>query len=489
MHYSLDELIHRKEDMFFDRKSAKKDPKELLKHFIAFANASGGTLVIGMEDNGEITGFKHPKAHKPDDFLNCLLSVQKMPISFSHSLLPITNNKGEEDALLIFEIQPSIYQVIAANDGTAYLRSKDQSLTLSYEQRQQLEFDKGQRSFEDQVVADAVFEEDLDFELLQRYKSHLKTELGIREILKARNLLTTKNQLTNACVLLFGNNPTKFFPNARVRFLRYDGKAMQTGANFNAVKEFTFEEAIPKMIPKIRDAVNSQLREFQSLDDHGVFQRVAEYPEFAWFEGIVNALTHRNYHQQGDCIRISMYDDRLEIFSPGKLPNIVTLENMKETRYSRNPRIARVLLEFGWVKELNEGVKRIFNEMEQFLLKAPTYEEPNGTALKLVLENNIIQRTLREIDQVTNLLTENVMNSLSDNERIIVHYMYLNERITVKIAAEVLKRSNPVSRRVLKELQEKNILIWHGLHQKDPTQYFTLNVPSKDTSPNLPSAW
>ena len=93
--------------------------------------------------------------------------------------------------------------------------------------------------------------------------------------------------------------------------------------------------------------------------DRTEFKTVPEYPEFAWFEGLVNAVTHRDYSFRGDYIRVSMFDDRLEIVSPGALPNIVTLDNMRTTRYSRNPRIARTLVEFGWVRELNEGVKRI----------------------------------------------------------------------------------------------------------------------------------
>ena len=65
------------------------------------------------------------------------------------------------------------------------------------------------------------------------------------------------------------------------------------------------------------------------------------------------------YAMAGSFIKVSMYDDRLEIKSPGKLPNIVTVENIKHTRYSRNPRISRVMTEYGWVRELNEGVKRM----------------------------------------------------------------------------------------------------------------------------------
>lgn len=116
------------------------------------------------------------------------------------------------------------------------------------------------------------------------------------------------------------------------------------------------------------------LREFQFLGPDGTFQTVPEYPEFAWFEGLVNAVTHRDYSFRGDYVRISMFDDRLEITSPGKLPSIVTLDNMRTTRYSRNPRIARTLIEFGWVRELNEGVQRIYGEMQRMLLHDPTFD-------------------------------------------------------------------------------------------------------------------
>ena len=91
-----------------------------------------------------------------------------------------------------------------------------------------------------------------------------------------------------------------------------------------------------------------------------------------------------------------MFDDRLEIESPGKLPNIVNIENIQTTRYSRNPRIARVLTEFGWVRELNEGVKRIYSDMSAFYLEPPVYSEPEQS-VKLTLKNNIEMRTMRQI--------------------------------------------------------------------------------------------
>ena len=100
-----------------------------------------------------------------------------------------------------------------------------------------------------------------------------------------------------------------------------------------------------------------------------------------------------------------MFDDRLEISSPGKLPNIVTLENIKETRYSRNPKIARVLTEFGWVRELNEGVKRIYKDMEMYFLDEPEYSMPYNNVL-LILKNNIVMRRLRKKTWVENVFNE-----------------------------------------------------------------------------------
>ena len=285
-----------------------------------------------------------------------------------------------------------------------------------------------------------------------------------------------KGHLTVAGILLFAKYPTKFLPQARLRLLKYDGVKMKTGKSLNLVKEINYESSIPKIIQDVRQAINLQLRDFQYLDDDGVFSIIPEYPEFAWFEGIVNSLTHRNYSIYGDYIRVSLYDDRLEIFSPGKLPNIVTLDNMKNTRYSRNPRIARVLSEFGWVKELNEGVKRIYDEMQQFFLNKPIYSEPNNNSVLLVLENSITSRTLRTEERIQRSFDEDIINSLEEAEITIVRFLMSHEKITTKIATKLINMSDVTSRNKLRKLKEKGILKWHGNSTNDPNQYYTLNT-------------
>ena len=199
-----------------------------------------------------------------------------------------------------------------------------------------------------------------------------------------------------------------------------------------------------------------------------------EYPEFAWFEGVVNAVTHRNYSIRGQHITVTLFDDRLEIKSPGVLPNIVTIQNILNERFSRNPKIARILSEFGWVKEMNEGVKRIYSEMESFFLNEPKYSEPNNSSVLLMLENNILNRQLRISDKLRQKLTPELFSSLNSLEKQVVTLAYRDTKITTSEVMELIQKSRPYTLKILKRLTEDlDILEWHG-SGRDTTQYYTL---------------
>ena len=147
---------------------------------------------------------------------------------------------------------------------------------------------------------------------------------------------------------------------------------------------------------------------------------------------------------------------------------------MLNTRYSRNPRIARVLSEFGWVKELNEGVKRIYDEMQSFYLKSPTYTEPNDNSVLLVLENSVTSRQLRNVDKLVSMIDSSTLNSLNEYELKIIQYLLVNDSITVKKAKKILGRGDTVCRNQLKNLEQKALIEWHGANKSDPNQYYSL---------------
>lgn len=473
---SLDEikqLTESPENQYFDRKSARLKIRDIARHVIAFANASGGRLAIGIEDDGTITGFQQQGAQNIDEIERCHIFECEPAPSVIASRLSVTNSHGETDTVLLLDVAASPDVVIhRKGDNTVFLRVGDKSRELNHEQTLRLEYDKNQRTFEDEIVQWSSFD-DVDHEVLNEYKSKLGTSADDERVLRSRRFLVG-GHLTNAGVLLFAKDPTQFLPQARLRVLRFQGENMETGAHINIVKDQSFDLPIPKIIRGASTLISSLLREFQYLGDDGQFATIPEYPQFAWFEGVVNAVIHRDYAFAGDYIRVSMYDDRLEIISPGRLPNIVTLDNMRTTRYARNPRIARALVEFGWARELNEGVQRIYNEMQEMFLKEPIYSEPGGSKVQLVLENSITSRMLRTEDSMEQRISKQVLESLSGYEISAVRLACLQKKVTVKELASYTHRAPKTIRPVLRSLVDKGIFDWHGSSMRDPSQYYTL---------------
>ena len=170
-----------------------------------------------------------------------------------------------------------------------------------------------------------------------------------------------------------------------------------------------------------------------------------------------------------------MFDDRLEIVSPGALPNIVTIDNMRTTRYSRNPRIARTLSEFGWVRELNEGVQRIYTEMQNSLLNDPAYSEPGKVKVQLTLENNIVARTIRRSEALEDRASPEVISSLSEYELAAVRLAFANGKVTARELAAHIERDRRTASRVLSKLtKDDELLEWHGSSPNDPKQFYTM---------------
>lgn len=424
---TLDYILHEKENKYFDCKSAQIKPSDLAPLISGFANADGGTIVVGISDKTRtLEGIDFVGYDKINDFINAPKDFcQPMP-RYQEEFLDIVNADGEPDRILLLHIQESEGQIIRNIQGRTWLRIADRTKELHGDDLKNLEYAKSTRCFEDEPNWDAVIK-DLDADLLTQYKEIIGAEQQTdQQVLHARGFIKRvqgKGYLSNAAVLLFARNISQFYPNCRIRFLRYDGTYAGVGTKINIIRDKSVELPLLRIIEETKSFIATQLREFTMLNvSSGKFQIVPEYPEFAWLEGIVNAVTHREYAMSGGYIKVSMYDDRLEIESPGKLPNIVTLENIKETRYSRNPRISRVLTEFGWVRELNEGVNRIYKEMADYFLDAPDYTEPKES-VRLVLRNNIVMRRKRQELHTIDHVGPAVWDKLDRIQQMLLTYM------------------------------------------------------------------
>ena len=163
----------------------------------------------------------------------------------------------------------------------------------------------------------------------------------------------------------------------------------------NVVKDVIFEGRILDQVQKAVDYIKTQMKEKTYLGHDGVFITEEEYSEFVRTEIVVNAATHRDYGIKGTDIQIKMFDDRLEVDSPGTFAGMVKKENIRYTHFSRNPKIAAFLKDYGYVKEYGEGVDRMCRELEAAGLPDPVFNNNTfilkTTVMSSAYENSAVQ--------------------------------------------------------------------------------------------------
>jgi len=467
---SIEYLKDTKESLYFDRKKAKIGFQDLANEIASFANANGGIIVVGITDDGVVEGFNAYGTKKLNECQKVVTNLLKPVPVYETELIDIINNKGEKDNVLLFHIEPTLNFIVRNNKDEVYLRQGDSSIKLTADQIRSLEYDRKERDFETEILMDSSID-DIDLEVMEIYKKRLDTTLSNEQILRARGFLREREgklHFTKAGMLLFGKNPSIYLPSARVRVIKFDGTDFQVGTEMNIVKDRTFDKCLYKTLYQAKEFISSQLREFTHLNQNGIFETVPEYPEFAWYEGLVNAVTHRDYSNSGEHIVVKLFDDRLEILSPGKLGGFVTIDTMKNKRYSRNPQIARVLNELGIVRELNEGVKRIYSEMQRFYLKDPIYSEPDRNSVLLVLDNNIIVRGRRKNESMMKL--DNIKDKWDDlnfAEKQVLQAIYDKGEITSDEVAIIINRGKTTAVKLLNKLIDYELIIWTGTSKKD----------------------
>lgn len=374
-------LLELPEDQWFDRKSVRIVPKDLGPPLTAFANAEGGTIVIGLRD-GQVEGCRqYPE--KMNAFRQAAIDFTVPPIRMAVSEVACVNSGGDDDLLLVIQVDPGdrVHEVVT---GECYLRLGDETRKLSYPQRQELEFDKGQAQY-DGFPCRGVTRDDLDVLFLEDYRQSIGAS-SADAMLRARNLLTRDDEITNAAYLLFGQHPQDVFPGAHVRVIRYLATERGTGARLSieAGTDRRIEGPIPRCITEASAVVDELLPRRRHLAASGRFESTPMVPRDAWLEGLVNALIHRSYSMT-DHIRVEIFPDRVEIENPGRflgLPNPARPSQI--SRHPRNPRIARVCADLQIGEELGEGIKRIFDEMRFAGLAEPRYEQ-TSTSVRLTL--------------------------------------------------------------------------------------------------------
>ena len=371
-------LLVEPEGQWFDRKSSRVAARDLAKTLVAMANSEGGMIVVGLSD-GRCEGVdQRPSAHH--QWRQAGVDFTQPPVRFELVLLECITHRGTADHLLVLIVPPGNQPHTTARDE-AYLRVGDEDRRLSFEQRVELRYDRGDTTFEVMPALTYGGPATLDEERLVDYAQRIGHP-DRRRLLQARELSAPDGQPLTGGVLLFGAQPQRLYPEAFVRVLRYSGKERLTGTVQNLVGDVRCEGTLPQQIDDARLAIRDVLPKQKALGPDGRFGWFDIVPEEVWLEALVNAVIHRAYSNFGDHIRVAVCDDRVEVSSPGRFPGLAAARGLTDLanvpRFARNPRIARVMADLAYGQELGEGLRRMAAVMEASGRRRPLLRQTAG---------------------------------------------------------------------------------------------------------------
>jgi ATP-dependent DNA helicase RecG len=432
-------------------------PAKLAETLVAFANAEGGTLLVGVEPrSGKPQGLQDAEATL-DRALQAALATDP-PL-----IIPLPQTKEMKGkTVLVITVPPGLPHVYSYK-GKYLVRECARNRPLDPRQLRRLMMERGAVSFE-ALVPDGARLDDIDWAQVDRYLERLEglPADGREEALLRRGCLarTEGGQLrpTYAGLLLFGREPQRWVRSSEILVVRYGSTTM----NDSFIKE-EIRGTLPEQLRRAEAFVASNMRRGVRLEGLARHEET-EYPAEAVREAIVNAVAHRDYRVQGDEIRVLMFSDRIEFYSPGRLPGHVTVENLVEERFSRNEVVVQVLSDLGFIERLGYGIDRMIRLMSEAGLPAPRFEETAagfqvtllGPGTALISEGADVHR----------------WRHLGVNERQEQALVYLAEkgRITNREYQELCPEvSAETIRRDLADLVSKNLLLKIG--EKRATYY------------------
>ena len=415
-----DILLDTREWQTFDCKRAHIKPTKIVDTICAFANSDGGRLIVGLEDpdkapRGErLIGISEAEDNV-SEILNMLSKEFEPPLqTITTSYVDITNTNGKSDKLLIINVGKS-KDVHSLKKGDTFIRTGRQNHKIGASEITRLRYEKGSLKYEDEID-DSVALDDLDRNLLEVYQKDTESQQSDEhQFLKDNGLAIRQTdgwRLTKSAALLFGVNPSILLKSkAGIKISHYYGKERNYSGAPNFVRRpFTIEGPLLHQIQKSIEYFNGVVKSSPPKLVGASFLPSLLIPEWAFQEAVTNAVIHRNYYIEDD-IHIRIFDDRIEIESPGTYPGFITPNNIRSERFARNPIIQRVLNRFqaGPNLDIGEGVDRIYQVMRENNLYEPLYapvsKRPNSVLLTLF--------NLQRIDY-----WDTVSNYLDDNYRI-----------------------------------------------------------------------
>ena len=438
-------------------RNLKEIGEDIAKTLVAFANADGGILLVGVEDDSKVTGLPYS-----EDKLDAIIKspntyvMQETPLPLKRSVI-VEFKPGIKVAF--FSVEKGSRFVHVTSQGKCFQRRDDKSLPASPDAIKFERDEETSRTYDRQFI-DLANVTDLDLDLVSMVARQVSKSMTPEKFLQYLELAefdgVMRLKLRRAALLLFAKNVGKWHPRCQVRILKVKGNEEGSGADFNVTEVAELSSNLFTLYEQSWEALRPHLTETRFSKD-AIFKTQIIYPEDACREALINAITHRDYSVEGRGIEIRIFDDRLEILSPGKILSsisVIELEKLEGVHETRNTYIARVLREYGYIRELGEGIRRIFKLMQESELVAPQITSPNKSFIVTLFHRQIYSKEQKIwLDLFGHL-------SLTRDERTVVSIGVAGRLLSRKeITDAVGITDTTVFTNLVNELQKKRILV------------------------------
>jgi ATP-dependent DNA helicase RecG len=332
----------------------------LAETMVAFANADGGTILVGVDEEGQVTD----QAYADEVEMAVRAAVRECRPLVEARWHEAAAEEGTVFAIVVNR-SPELHSL---TDGRVLIRAGMENRPLSGGEIRQLAATKSTGDFEAELAPGAR-REDFDDEVIAEFTAKWEERQqrdwtrSVDDLLTAMGALDEEGRPTVAGILLFASNPQAFLPQSGLTFVKFVGNQPRgEDGQLGYGRREEIGGPLARIIQRAWQVVGEEMRTGAVVTDLERKER-PEYPIPAVRETLVNAVAHRDYRLGGRRIEVRMFDDRMEVASPGGLPGFITVDNIVEEHFSRNPRIVSGLFQWGYIEELGLGVDMMIDEM------------------------------------------------------------------------------------------------------------------------------
>lgn len=416
----LTSILKRSESYLLDFKSKGISPAKLQLHFVAFANADGGDLYVGVDEHNG--GFVENGFAKPED-ANNLISVLLGNTSPSVEGVVIEFIKAPSGRLILHILVPKSEMVHYTSTSDCYVRINASSVKIKGVEIVRLGYSKGIYKYEEQPVRSAEISDILESSHLKDYLRRLNSTQDPMRFLRRNKLLASYDNETCpsvACVLLFDGEPQEVISNkCSIKIIRLQ----TTSEDYNRA-QLAVNETLVGPIEEITKAAEKRIWQIMEESTFMIEDNQVEvsYPIEAVHEILVNAVLHRDYSRSDD-IHVTIYDNRIEVRSPGRLAGNVTVDNILDSHFNRNANLVRMInkLPDPINHDLGEGLNTAFRALRNAGLVKPQIEEIENSVLVKILHKKLasyedqIMEHLETHPFITNKIARAITGEGSEN--------------------------------------------------------------------------